>query len=49
MVDAPFYGDTIKLEGSTDRRVGDYRILFTAGAGRMIRVIAIMRRTSTTY
>jgi mRNA-degrading endonuclease RelE of RelBE toxin-antitoxin system len=49
----PFLGDIIKLEGGGNRwrrRVGSYRIFFTAdSAMRKVDVTAIERRTSTTY
>ena len=52
MADDPFSGDTLKLEGLSNRwrrRVGDYRILFAVQAPRTIHVGTIARRTSTTY
>ena len=49
----PFSGDTIKLEGESNRwrrRVGSYRIFFSVdGTSRKVEVSAIVRRTSTTY
>jgi mRNA-degrading endonuclease RelE of RelBE toxin-antitoxin system len=53
MADGPFVGDVTKLEGENRRwrrRVGNYRIFFTANTGRKTAEIsAIVRRTSTTY
>ena len=53
MADEPFTGDVLKLEGEVNRwrrRVGNYRIFFTPDAvTRVLRVTAILRRTSATY
>jgi mRNA-degrading endonuclease RelE of RelBE toxin-antitoxin system len=53
MVDDPFAGDVLKLEGEKDhwrRRVGNYRIFFSVDKSTLtVAVTAIARRTSTTY
>jgi mRNA-degrading endonuclease RelE of RelBE toxin-antitoxin system len=51
MAGDPLSGDVRKLsDGAFRRRVGDYRILFSIDfAGRTVNVVAILRRTSTTY
>lgn len=49
----PLSGDIIKLEGKTNRwrrRVGNYRVFFSADtAKKTVDISAIERRTSTTY
>jgi len=49
----PFSGDLIRLKNQTAtfrRRVGNYRIFFDAyPEDRTLHVVAIRRRTSTTY
>jgi mRNA-degrading endonuclease RelE of RelBE toxin-antitoxin system len=53
MAGDPFSGDFIKLEGRNNRwrrRVGSYRVFFRVDiADRTVDVLAIVRRTSTTY
>jgi mRNA interferase RelE/StbE len=49
----PFSGDVLKLEGMGQRwrrRVGNYRIFFSVDSmEKAVYVLAVMRRTSTTY
>ena len=49
----PDSGDTLKLEGSTNRfrrRVGSYQVFFAINAAaKLVAVSAIVWRTSTTY
>jgi len=49
----PFVGDSLKLEGATNRwrrRVGNYRIFFAVNVrSKTVEVSAVTRRTSTTY
>jgi mRNA-degrading endonuclease RelE of RelBE toxin-antitoxin system len=49
----PFTGDVVHLtnaDAAFRRRVGDYRILFDVFRGRRhVDVVAILRRTTTTY
>jgi len=48
----PVFGDVVKLKGTDAfrRRVGDYRIIFTIDfEGRRVRLVDILRRTTTTY
>lgn len=53
MASDPFAGDVLKLEGGGNRwrrRMGNYRIFFTANSGKkVVELTAIARRTSTTY
>ena len=53
MRDNPFAGDIVRLKAQPTawrRRVGDYRIFFDVYfEHRMVVVVAIKRRTSTTY
>ena len=53
MVDDPFAGDVLKLEGEGNRwrrRIGSYRIFFTVDTtAKAVAVSAILRRTSRTY
>ena len=47
----PYAGDVVKLKGmeaTFRRRVGSYRVFFQVG-DRSVSVVAIERRTSTTY
>ncbi len=47
----PYSGDVVKLKGlavTFRRRVGSYRIFFDVD-GQRVNVLAIERRTSTTY
>ena len=52
MVENPFAGDIVRLEGSIiwRRRVGNYRLLFELDFdARIVDVVDLKRRTSTTY
>jgi mRNA-degrading endonuclease RelE of RelBE toxin-antitoxin system len=53
MVENPFSGDILKLEGRNNRwrrRAGSYRIFFTVDTrSRLVAISAVVRRTSTTY
>jgi mRNA-degrading endonuclease RelE of RelBE toxin-antitoxin system len=53
MVDDPFTGDVLKLEGEKSlwhHRVRSYRIFFAVDtAAKVVAVTAITRRTSKTY
>jgi mRNA-degrading endonuclease RelE of RelBE toxin-antitoxin system len=53
MEENPFHGDVAKLkgqDGTLRRRVGNWRIFFDVDFDRrIVKVLAIERRTSTTY
>jgi len=53
LADDPFSGDVLRLEGSGHRwrrRVGSYRIFLSVDSEeKAVAVLAIVRRTSTTY
>jgi mRNA-degrading endonuclease RelE of RelBE toxin-antitoxin system len=53
MEENPFHGDIAKLKGQAGtlrRRVGDWRIFFDVDFDRrVVQILAIERRTSTTY